>query len=418
MENHFTIRKSCRSCENTSLIDVLSLGSLYVSNFVDDPRPDNWPRVPLELLLCAKCNLLQLRHTTPAEWLYRRYWYKSGVNASMRAALADITERAAACVGLRAGDAVLDIGCNDGTLLRSYGAKGIRRVGCEPALNLAAEARQGTDEIISDFFPNHTLRGARFRVITSIAMFYDLEDPNAFVAAVAGALAEDGVWVIEMHYLPFTIARNAFDAICHEHLEYYSLASLEPLLSRHGLAVSGAETNDVNGGSLRVSVTHRGHRAARAAHASRMEDLRAQEASLHLDRPEVYAEWSQRIRNSGKALRQILESERQQGRTISVCGASTKGNTLLQVYGLDRTLIRSAAERNPDKWGKYTVGTWIPIVSEVEARQHADDFLVLPWHFFKEIQEREEEFLSRGGRLIAPLPEPRVVEAARSVAQI
>jgi NDP-4-keto-2,6-dideoxyhexose 3-C-methyltransferase len=243
-------------------------------------------------------------------------------------------------------------------------------------------------------------------------MFYDLEDPNAFVADIASVLSKDGVWVIEMHYLPLTLARNAFDAVCHEHLEYYSLASLEPLLARHGLVIADVETNGINGGSLRVYVVHKGSPyAAVPARRDRVRAMRAGEQLLGHDRQETYEQLGARVRGIGNRLGDWLRRERAQGKEISVYGASTKGNTLLQVFGLDHTLIRSAAERSLEKWGKYTVGTWIPIVSEAEARTHADDFLVLPWHFLAEMQQRERDFLARGGKLIAPLPEPRVIDS-------
>jgi NDP-4-keto-2,6-dideoxyhexose 3-C-methyltransferase len=407
------VRTTCRSCDSGSLESVLDLGDPYISNFVDVPDAALWPRLPLELLLCSKCSLLQLRHTAPAEWLYRRYWYKSGVNASMRAALSNIAHNASEFVGLQSGDRVLDIGCNDGTLLRSYAVPGIQRTGFEPASNLQEDASLGTDRIIPDFFSALPVTGERFRIITSIAMFYDLEDPNAFVTDLASVLAEDGVWVIEMHYLPLTLARNAFDAVCHEHLEYYSLASLEPLLARHGLVVADIETNEVNGGSLRLYVVHEEARSAQAsARRERVQAARAGEELLALDHPQTYETWGKRIHRIGNALGNWLRSERARGRRVAAYGASTKGNTLLQVFGLDRSLICSAAERNPAKWGKYTVGTWIPIVSEAEARVVADDFLVLPWHFLAEMRERESDFLTRGGRLIAPLPEPRVIDSS------
>ena len=406
------VRVTCRSCDSGSLVKALDLGDPYISNFVDVPDPARWPRVPLELLLCSKCSLLQLRHTTPPEWLYHRYWYKSGVNASMRAALADITRKSSEFVSLAGGDTVLDIGCNDGTLLRSYTVPNLRRIGFEPAANLASEASQGTDRIISDFFSARPVAAEKFRIITSIAMFYDLEDPNAFVADIASVLSKVGVWVIEMHYLPLMLARDAFDAVCHEHLEYYSLASLEPLLTRHGLAVADVETNEVNGGSVRLYVVHEGSSYPRmAARLDRVRAMRSREQLLALDRPETYENWGERIRRIGDRLGSWLRRERAQGRKISVYGASTKGNTLLQVFGLDHTLIGSAAERSSEKLGKYTVGTWIPIVSEAEARVHADDFLILPWHFLAEMRERERDFMARGGKLIAPLPEPCVIDS-------
>ncbi len=209
------------------------------------------------------------------------------------------------------------------------------------------------------------------------AMFYDLEDPNAFVGDIAGVLTADGVWVIEMHYLPLTLSRNAFDAVCHEHLEYYSLASLEPLLSRHGMVVADVEISQRNQrrqlarlcGPREISP----HAKVNARH-DRVRAMRAQEKLQTLNLPPTYEKWGERIQRIGDRLGGWLRDERAQGRQISIYGASAGGNTLLQVFALDHSLIRSAAERNPAKWGKYTVGTWIPIVSETEGRTYADDF--------------------------------------------
>jgi NDP-4-keto-2,6-dideoxyhexose 3-C-methyltransferase len=218
--------------------------------------------------------------------------------------------------------------------------------------------------------------------------------------------------VIEMHYLPAVLEYNALDAICPEHLEYYSLSSLEPLLARHGLQAADVATNDVNGGSFRVYVVHRNSPAASVpARLERVEAMRAREQTAGLLKPSVYQEFGAHVRQIGAKLQEWLSNERRHGQEISAYGASTKGNTLLQVFGLDHAMFRSAAERNPEKWGKYTVGTWIPIVSEAEARAHVDNFLVLPWHLMHEIQIREHDFLARGGKLVAPLPNLRMITA-------
>lgn len=406
------VRTSCRSCSGRSLETVLDLGNLFVSGFADSPDPSGWPKVPLELVLCASCGLVQLRHTTPPAWMYRHYWYQSGVSATMRAALANVTSAARRFAPLRPGDAVLDIGCNDGTLLATYRDENVRRVGFEPAANLAAQAEAHADRIVRDFFHAKPVAGEKFRIITSIAMFYDLEDPNAFCADVAGVLAEDGVWIIEMHYLADIIERNAFDAICHEHLEYYSLAALENVVERAGLRVADVEVNSVNGGSLRAFVVRRDSpEVSIPARKSRVDALRRREESSHLRNPETYAALGDRVRDIGSRLNRRLTIERGKGKTISAYGASTKGNTLLQAFGLDRTMIAYAAERNPAKWGKYTVGSWIPIVSEAEARQSSQVFLILLWHFLPEIRERELFFVANGGALVAPLPIPAWFEA-------
>jgi len=258
-------RRTCRSCGSRALTSVLSLGEQYVSGFVDQPAESAIaPRAPLELVLCdvesGGCSLLQLRHTVPADMMFRRYWCRSGVNKSMTSALEDIARSAERAVKLSKGDLVVDIGCNDGTLLRSYRTPGLMLVGYEPATNLVPYAQEGTSNIINDYFDakihQKHFQDTKAKAITSIAMFYDLEDPNKFVRDIAACLDENGVWIVQMSYLPSMLAQNAFDNICHEHLEYYSMTSLQTLLRRHRFEAFDVELNDVNGGSFRVYVKH------------------------------------------------------------------------------------------------------------------------------------------------------------------
>ena len=408
-------RKTCRVCESTDLEPVLSLGSQCVSNFIDSAGEEAYA-APLELVLCNRktggCGLLQLRHSVPRELLYRHYWYKSGMNQSMRDALADVTSKIEKTVPLSPGDLVLDIGCNDGTLLRSYRIRGLVLAGFEPAINLFAEAQVGTSKIVNDFFGAEAFarefRSDKAKAITAIAMFYDLEDPNVFVSDIKRALHECGVFVIQMNYLPAMLENNAFDNIGHEHLEYYSLLSLEYLLGRHGLEVFDVELNDVNGGSFRVYVKQEDCAAYRVSPS--VEKLRRYENNLGLHESRPYDEFSKRVHALKQTTWSFIESEVRNGKTVYVYGASTRGNTLLQFYNLDHNLIRAAAERNPDKWGKKTVGTLIPIISEEQARADEPNyFLVLPWHFLNEFVRREEGYLRAGGKFIVPLPEFKLV---------
>jgi hypothetical protein len=250
------------------------------------------------------------------------------------------------------------------------------------------------------------------KAITSIAMFYDLEHPRTFVADVAGALAESGIWVIELHYLPLMLKANAFDAIVHEHLEYYSLAVIERLIGEEGLEVVSAELNDVNGGSIRLFVGHQGEHERRPEQLAALTALRVGEFELALDTPEPYEEFrlgAERVRDE---LIAMCEQIRDEGKIVHVYGASTKGNTILQYAGINSSHIQAAADRNPDKWGSETIGTTIPIISEEESRaMNPDYYLALPWHFLDEFLEREQLFLQRGGKFIVPLPEVRVVGA-------
>jgi NDP-4-keto-2,6-dideoxyhexose 3-C-methyltransferase len=396
-------RTTCRLCGEGDLSDVFSLGEQYINDFVTREKIGTGLRAPLELVMCGRCSLLQLRHTAPQELLYaRRYWYRSGVTDTMRRALRDITERIEATVPLRPGDVALDIGANDGTMLASYTAKGLRRVGCEPADNLVDLLKPNADYVMHDFwdyerYMEHARRWGfgKAKVITAIGMFYDLEDPNKFIRDARRALADDGVFVAQLMCLKSMIENNDVGNICHEHLEYYSLDSLKYLFETNGLEMFKIEENDVNGGSYRIFARH--YRGAGVPFDEKftLDDIIA---------------FTRRIEDNRDRCVGFIKDQVAKGKRVYVYGASTKGNVILQYYGLDRALIAAAAERSPEKWGKYTVGTWIPIVSEAEARSAQPDyFLVLPYAFFKEFYEREKEWRSRGGRFIVPLPEFRVV---------
>jgi SAM-dependent methyltransferase len=409
-------RSTCRVCES-SLESVLSLGDQYVSNFLS-PGEDDGTKAPLELVICRRCRLLQLKHTVPAETMYQNYWYRSGTNQTMRNALADIANKSELLIHLKEGESVVDIGCNDGTLLGAYKTGNVYKIGFDPADNLAVHSRKIADRLVVGFFESGAysrdpeLAGRRPKIVTSIAMFYDLEDPNTFVSDVKAVMHPDGLWVVQMSYLPLMLKTNEIGNICHEHLEYYSLHSFEYLLARHGYEVVDVELNDVNGGSMRTYTRNRsadasafGDATYRELAAERVEALREQEIRMGLDDVQTYKEfgiWADRIKQDVVG---FIRAQVAAGKKVFVYGASTKGNTLLQYYGLDRTLITAAAERNPDKWGKVTVGTRIPIVSEADARAARPDyFLVLPWHFLEEFQAREKEFLLSGGRFIVPMP--------------
>lgn len=394
---------SCRLCGSKALEHVHSFGDLFVSNFVDKKDVRSGVRAPLDLVMCGACSLIQLRHTAPMELMYARYyWYRSGVTDTMRAALRDVSRAVEAAVDLKPGDTVLDIGANDGTLLATYEAKGIRRVGCEPADNLIDSLNSNADHAIHDFWGigayerlARTAGIGKAKAITALGMFYDLEDPNRFIADARAALADDGVFVAQLMCLASMLEKNDLGNVCHEHLEYYSLDSLKFLFERNGLEMFRIEENAVNGGSYRIFC--RPNRGGGIAYDERitLADVKA---------------FVRRVDDNKRRCVDFIEREVARGKVVYVYGASTKGNTILQYYGLDSTLIAAAAERSPEKWGKYTIGTGIPIVPEEEARRaNPDYFLVLPWAFFDEFYEREREWRMKGGKFIVPLSEFRVV---------
>ena len=421
MENYYTTKEACRVCGHGPLTDIISLGDLYVTNFVDTATESEQVRSPLDVVLCdpatGGCGLLQLKHTFSADVMYRTYWYRSGINQTMRSELAGIAKKVEEIVPLAAGDAVVDIGSNDSTELRSYTVPGLKLIGFEPSKNLMQYAEPGVTKVINDYFTHAGWSAyagnAKAKAITAIAMFYDLDDPNAFVADIVKCLDDEGLFVVQQNYLPFMLRRNVFDNISHEHLEYYSLTTFKRLLDRHGLELVDVESNDVNGGSMRTYIRHRGKgttlRIAEGG-AERVARILADEEKEGLNDRATYTAFAARIDAIREKLHAFIAGEVAAGKRVYAYGASTRGNTLLQYCDLDHTLIVAAAERNPDKWGRKTVGTLIPIVSEEEARTAKPDyFLVLPWQFLDEFVKREAAYLSGGGKFIVPLPEFRVI---------
>jgi hypothetical protein len=400
---------------------VLSLGDQFIAGAFAEPGGAQPVQraIPLELVRCdmtrdqEACGLIQTKHTVPGSILYHSYWYRSGINRTMTENLHEIAQAAQELVGLSAGDLVVDIGCNDGTLLDGYTAENVSHLGYDPSDVSRYAVEKGYD-VVNDFFSAGPFRkryaDRKAKVVTSIAMFYDLERPRDFVADVAAVLATSGVWVMELHYLPLMLEMNSFDAIVHEHLEYYSLAVLERLFAEEGLEVVHAEVNDINGGSIRLFIGHAGQLDQSPDQARAVQALRIREFELALDSPEPYEEFRRRSEKVRDDLAALLGKLKSEGKTVHVYGASTKGNTILQYAGIDASLIPYAADRNPDKWGSETIATRIPIISEDESRAMTPDYyLALPWHFLDEFLARETEFLERGGRFIVPLPEVRIV---------
>jgi len=346
--------------------------------------------------------------------MYRKYWYKSGISSTMVKALADVTAAVEKTVPLSKGDIVVDIGANDGTLLRQYKTPGLITVGFEPS-NLWKLGIKGNTKIINDYF-NYVSFSKEFgnkkaKAVTSVAMFYDLEDPNTFVEDIKKCLDKNGIWIIQMNYLGLMIENNTFDNISHEHLEYYSLLSLANLLEKHDMEPFDVELNDVNGGSFRIYVKHKGANVeASPGHKERLKKQKEYELKMGFDNKQIYDRFAERIEKSKNDLLTFLNQEVKKGKRIFIYGASTRGLVVLQYFGIDKKLISGAADMNSDKWGKYIVGTGIPIMSVEEYRKKKPDYLlVLPYHFIDEIRDQEKDFLKNGGKMIVAIPDFRII---------
>src|SRR3990167_4929447 len=314
-------------------------------------------------------------------------------------------------VKLTDGDLVIDIGSNDATTLKAYSGKH-RKVGIDPTGKKFISYYKNGITLIPDFFTDELFRSqfptGRAKIITSIAMFYDLESPMTFVRDVDSILADDGIWHFEQSYMPSMLRTNSYDTICHEHLEFYSLRVVKDILGRCGMRIIDVQMNAVNGGSFAVTACK--DAASYKSNSAVIDWLLRQEDEMELTSLKPYEEFASRVFRDRKNLKALVEALVADGKTIVGYGASTKGNVLLQFCGLGPELIKCIAEVNQDKFGAFTPGTHIPIVSERDARaMQPDYFLVFPWHFKHGILEREREFSERGGKFIFPLPEIEII---------
>lgn len=412
MGNYYEIQH-CRINKSKQLIPILDLGYQALTGVFPKQASENITIGPLQLVWCPTSGLLQLRHSYELSEMYGdNYGYRSGLNQSMVDHLTAKVAYLERIIPLKDGDVIVDIGSNDATTLKAYRKKNIRRIGIDPAGKKFADYYPKDVQLIPEFFSSDVFRAVEkkpAKIVTSIAMFYDLESPVAFAQQVASILADDGMWHFEQSYMPSMLRLNSYDTICHEHLEYYSLGVVKSILEMAGLRIIDVSLNAVNGGSFAVTAAKETNRSIRS-NSSVIQWLLDQEDRMSLNTPRPFRDFEERVFRHRDDLKRLINALNADGKKVFGYGASTKGNVVLQFCGFTEKDIPCIAEINPDKFGCITPGSHIPIVSEKEAHAMKPDyFLVLPWHFKMGILRREQDYVSRGGKFIIPFPEIEVV---------
>src|SRR4030095_6662073 len=388
----------CRLCDSLSLYPIISLDNLALAGVFPKSRLENVTKAPLELINCVRCGLVQLAHSVNPSLNYGQdYGYRSSLNASMVKHLHNLAEHSKSRVQWRPRDIVLDIGSNDATLLKQF--PGWQRIGFDPS---GHHRDYENIEFHQDFFSKKAFGNRKAKIITSIAMFYDLEKPAEFVQQVKESLTDDGIWIFEQSYLPSMLRNTSYDTICHEHLEYYSLGPISLMIAAAGMKILDVEFNDVNGGSICIT-------AAKTNEAWRNDKVDAiVKAEREFLMEATFVEFAIRVKQHRQRLRDTLSNPKMK---VFGYGASTKGNVMPQYCGIGPETLPYIAEVNPDKFGCFTPGTKIPIISEVDARKkNPDAYLVLPWHFRESIVKRE-----KSADLIFPLPKLELVRQREKV---
>ncbi len=404
----YTEIKKCRICHKTDFSTVLSLGEQYLTGVFPKTPTEKITRGPLDLVWCPHCGLLQMKQSYNLGEMYGdNYGYRSGLNASMVQHLKQKIRTLELLAKPAGNDLVVDIGSNDATSLKAYSGKH-QKVGIDPTGKKFKEYYSEGLTLIPDFFSEAVFRAVfpteKAKIVTSIAMFYDLEDPVAFVKEIESILADDGIWHFEQSYMPAMLRTNSYDTICHEHLEFYSFKVVKDMLESCGMRVVDVQMNAINGGSFAITACKK--KARFSSNRPVIDWMLRQEDDLELDTLKPYQDFAERVFRHRKNLTELISALVADGKKIIGYGASTKGNVLLQFCGLTAKHIPCIAEVNAEKFGSCTPGTHIPIISEKDARaMRPDYFFVLPWHFKSSILEREKDYLANGGKFIFPLPE-------------
>lgn len=412
--------KKCRLCGNTDLIPILNLGNHTLTGIFPKRKDEVITSGPLELVKCREsqdsnsCGLVQLKNLYNLNELYGdNYGYRSGINKSMIEHLQRKVKRIEKRLDLKAGDLVIDIGSNDSTLLQAYANRESTLVGIDPTGGKFKEYYTNHINLIPEFFSAQVVKNnfgkKKAKVVTSIAMFYDLESPMDFVQDVNEILDDDGIWVFEQSYLPAMLEMNGYDTICHEHQEYYRFKQIKWMTDRAGFKIIDVEFNKVNGGSFSITVSK-----SNSSYRENIfiERILREENSKGLADLKPYKEFSQCVFKHREELINFIKKAKTEDKKLLGYGASTKGNVILQFCNLTDKDIPFIAEVNKDKIGSYTPGTLIPIISEAQARAMKPDyFIVLPWHFKENIIAREKKYLKSGGKLFFPLPSLEVIQS-------
>ena len=399
---------------------LLELGDYYVSDFVKTQSVDR-KKYSLNLYADQEIGAVRLKEQPPHDCMWGQYWYRSGINISMQRELLSIVDEITNRIKFEDNDVWLDIACNDGTLLKAV-PNNLIKIGIDPADNSYVAESSKVATVVQDYFSAdaYFTKGGmtkQARVITCIAMFYDLDTPSHFIKDLYKVLDINGLLVLQMSYTPLMIKQLAFNNICHEHVYYYDLTSISKLFEKEGFYVVDCSLNDANGGSFRISfrktesnIDDFGSAPLRDVCNIRVESILEYEKKFPLTSTQLWQDFNDRLYKLKHEVVNFIREAKSQGKTIWGYGASTKGNTLLQYFGLTSYDIDAIAERSSFKFGLLTVGTNIPIKSEEEMREAKPDYLlVLPWHFISEFQERESEYLENGGAFIVPCPDFRII---------
>ncbi len=404
--------KNCRSCASVSLKKLYSLGSQNLTGIFPKNKSQKVPKGELNMVICTKCNLLQLENSFDVKIMYgENYGYLSSLNPHMIRHLKIKSEKLQKFSNLKTNDIVIDIGSNDGTFLSNF-KKSNKLIGIDPTIKKLKKHYRKDIITISDFFSSQTifkyLKNKKAKIITSISMFYDLPSPIKFAQDIYECLDKNGIWHLEQSYMPLMLKNISYDTICHEHLEYYSLKTIKYIFDQVGFKIIDLEFNDINGGSFALTVSKKNSKYSE--YSKIVNWLLSKEEKYKYNSIATHLKFFNSVKQHKKLLRDLLLNLADMKKKVIGYGASTKGNVILQYCNLNSKNIKFIVDVNKDKNNKYTPGSLINIVSEKEIKKYQPDYmLVLPWHFKNFILQKERNYLRHGGKLIFPLPDIEIV---------
>ena len=400
--------KSCRICKSKKLKKVYSLGLMSFTGIFPEKMNSKIPKGELKLVRCKKCSLLQLEDNFDSNLMYgENYGYMSSLNRAMEFHLKLKSKYLIDNYKIKKGNYILDIGSNDGTFL-SFFKRNLNLFACDPTIRKFKKYYRKDINLTIDFFSADKFKGLKFNLITSIAMFYDLPDPLKFAKDIKNVLAENGIWHVEMSYMPSMLNNSSYDTICHEHLEYYSVKSIKHLMDLANLKIINISFNQVNGGSISLDIAKK--KSKYKENKVLIKWLLLRENLNGFNELKIQKKFFNQCTKHKYLLNDLLKKLKSQGKRIFGYGASTKGNVILQYCKINKDLLDCIIEVNKFKFNRYTPGSKIKILSEKYLNKKKPDYLlVLPWHFKDHIIKKEKKFLDSGGKLIFPLPEIEIV---------